>query len=191
MKRFRFTLMELLVVVAIVAILAALLLPALTHARERAKMVVCASQHRQLGVLFTTYYNDFDDALPGQRTPSQCAFGAMTTTTGFGILTHNEYCEVQAVFACPAANYLSGAENQMVTGACSTWQHFRRVPRAPRGCLQCVETRRLRLPVPCLGHCVKTLAGSGVFSRSSADRTACRRGRERSRHCTMAVRRCE
>jgi prepilin-type N-terminal cleavage/methylation domain-containing protein/prepilin-type processing-associated H-X9-DG protein len=49
-KRNGFTLIELLVVVAIISVLVALLLPALTQARESSRMVVCLSNLRQLGM---------------------------------------------------------------------------------------------------------------------------------------------
>ncbi len=126
MKSKLFTLIELLVVIAIIALLAALLLPALGEARERAKRAVCASQQRQLGVIVVSYYNDFDDALPGQRTPVQGAFGASTTTTGFGLLTHHDYCTEQAVLACPATNYVAGAEFQIRNPNPINWGLFRR-----------------------------------------------------------------
>ena len=58
-----FTLIELLVVVAIVAILAALLLPALTKARDRAKTAFCAGNLRQLGVAMLMYADDSRDLL--------------------------------------------------------------------------------------------------------------------------------
>ncbi len=46
----RFTLLELLVVVAIVAILASLLLPALSAGRDKGRQVACVGNLRQLGV---------------------------------------------------------------------------------------------------------------------------------------------
>jgi prepilin-type N-terminal cleavage/methylation domain-containing protein len=59
-----FALVELLVVIAIIAILAALLLPALSKARERALRINCASNLRQFGLAVTLYANDFNNKLP-------------------------------------------------------------------------------------------------------------------------------
>ncbi len=62
--RHRFTLVELLVVVAIIAILASLLLPALSTARGKAIQLRCASNLRQLGVATVMYAGDADGAFP-------------------------------------------------------------------------------------------------------------------------------
>jgi prepilin-type N-terminal cleavage/methylation domain-containing protein len=62
--RCAFTLVELLVTVAVIAILAAMLLPALARAKDQAHTVQCAGNLRQWGLALRMYADDFQDFLP-------------------------------------------------------------------------------------------------------------------------------
>ncbi len=68
-----FTLIELLVVIAIISILAALLLPALKAAREKANAITCASNLKQMQLTFLIYVDDYNGYTPahvGGGTPN-------------------------------------------------------------------------------------------------------------------------
>lgn len=75
-KSAAFTLIELLVVIAIIAILAALLLPALSSAKERANRVRCLANHKQLSLAWCLYKDEnggrlvIDDPWGGTNKPS-------------------------------------------------------------------------------------------------------------------------
>ena len=64
LQRKAFTIIELLIVIAIIGILAAMLLPALKTANDTANRIVCASNLKQLGTAFAMYVNDYNDFTP-------------------------------------------------------------------------------------------------------------------------------
>jgi len=70
-----FTLIEILVVIAIIGILAAILFPVFARARETARKASCQSNLKQLGIGFQMYMQDYDSRLP--------IYGADTSTYGF------------------------------------------------------------------------------------------------------------
>ncbi|MFW6066550.1 MAG: DUF1559 domain-containing protein [Planctomycetota bacterium] len=64
-----FTLIELLVVIAIIALLMAILMPALGQAREAARVVLCASNLRQVNIAMQSYLQDHRDTYPCAEDP--------------------------------------------------------------------------------------------------------------------------
>jgi prepilin-type N-terminal cleavage/methylation domain-containing protein/prepilin-type processing-associated H-X9-DG protein len=84
-QRRAFTLIELLIVVAIIAVLAALLLPSLQNAKESSRAAVCMNNLRTLYLAASLYADDYNDRFPDAFNPSA---GHVYYQNGFADIRH-------------------------------------------------------------------------------------------------------
>ena len=105
-NRLAFTLIELLVVIAIIAILAAMLLPALSGAKERAKRSGCVNNLRQFLLATHLYGTDNEQRLPSgasdSRTPNGVLDDAVPVLSGTTRTQMVQYAGSYKMLGCPS-----------------------------------------------------------------------------------------
>ncbi|CAN5669600.1 hypothetical protein BH11ARM2_BH11ARM2_00730 [soil metagenome] len=109
MQRRGFTLVEILVVVAIIAVLAGILFPVMIAVRRRAEHTTCAENLHQLGLAVTMYANDHDGWVPPATTNAFVCFSAPPSPQSEidaspGVLRQamESYVKSETVWFCPA-----------------------------------------------------------------------------------------
>ncbi len=151
--RSAFTLVELLVVVGIVAVLLAILLPALARAQDGARTVRCAGNLRQIALAANMYAIENDDVLPrsshsalahGQLPWGPALMNQLNAGTYTGAFGPEWEKLINGLYRCPSdlrrgvGQYsyaksvypeLTGPETGITPAAGKTWPRMQRIPR--------------------------------------------------------------
>lgn len=120
-----FSLIELLVVISVIAVLAAMLIPAVSLVRAHANQLLCMSNQRQLGLALLTYAGDNDSLIPPVQVgkPDRDDLGLPYWGMWFGfIMNLLPANESAAIFRCPAGCFTLDETRAMGNNAyCSSY----------------------------------------------------------------------
>ena len=114
-KQKKFTIIELIVVISIIAIIASMLLPSLNKAREKARNTACINNEKQIGVFFLVYANDYEDYLPGMDSNSYYIHPSVTLQQEWKRGSANTKA-IKGIWFCP--------NTQMPEGTGAGWDYI-------------------------------------------------------------------
>ncbi len=95
--RYGFSLLEMLAVMAVLATLVALIMPAVSHMRENGLSAKCASNLRQIGIAFAAYRGENNGSIPK-------VYDSVTTKYWFHFLQDSGALPDARILACPSVN---------------------------------------------------------------------------------------
>lgn len=136
-KGVMFTLVEMLIVIAIIAILASLLMPALQNALTTAKAMACLNGQKQIGAALALYGTDYGGWIPGSQVYANKPGGTMpwsvllTDIYRYGNPRAGVYLSDPSVLFCPAGYVPPTGYSWQ--GVCTTWNTYGMVVASTSG----------------------------------------------------------